>query len=158
MERRRFLALTGALTTTTLAGCAGDEATDTDSGNVDTTSGGGGDTTPATEATQTPPPTTTAAPETTQSGGALKLLTHDTYEKEYTQGVKGEAKNVSGSVLGYGEIKVVFLDSEGTQVGESLDNVTDLKAGRTWAFDCPYLGSDWSTVANYEIEASDSPF
>jgi len=75
-----------------------------------------------------------------------------------TNGVEGVAQNTADDVIDYAEIRVVFLDVEGVQVGEGLDNVTELAAGRKFEFDCMFTGDDWSAVSDYEIEASDSPF
>ena len=48
----------------------------------------------------------------------------------------------------------MFLDADGTQIGEGLDNVSDLAAGREWQFECAYLDSDADQIEEYEIEVT----
>ena len=139
MQRRKYLATIGATVSgLALAGCseddgdsgggdAGGNSGDSDSGN----SGDGGNDQPD-----------------------MEILNHEFYEEEYSSGVRGTAVNNTDSELSYVEATATFLDSEGTQIGEGLDNVSDLAGGREWEFDCMFTGQDASRIEEYEIEVS----
>lgn len=158
MNRRRYLALTGTLATTALAGCTGETEEDTDSGSNDGGGGSDGDDSDSGGDDSGGSSDQTTAAEQEEDQPPVALVEHDTYEEEYSAGVKGVAENTTDEELGYAEVKVVFLDSDGVQLEEGLDNATDVAAGRQFRFDCIYLGDDFSEVADYEITASDSPF
>ncbi|MUV90388.1 hypothetical protein GJ629_11150 [Halapricum sp. CBA1109] len=85
----------------------------------------------------------------------MEILDHSFYQEEFTSGVRGTAVNNTDGELSYVEANATFLDADGTQIGEGLDNVTDLAAGREWEFDCMFLGDDPSRIAEYEIEVSE---
>jgi hypothetical protein len=53
---------------------------------------------------------------------------------------------------------VFFLDSEGVQIGESLDNTTDLAADRIWEFDAMFFEDDPTRVDTYEINTEVSDY
>jgi len=83
----------------------------------------------------------------------IEILEHEWYhDGQFDAGVRGEAENVSGEELSYVEISAFLLDGDGVQVGETLDNTTDLAAGRVWAFDAVLLDGDPEVVENYEIK------
>jgi hypothetical protein len=144
MNRRQYL--TTAVTAVggvALAGCS--EEGDADEGNANGGDPGNGDTGGG------------------NSGGGdtggddqpdVEIQSHEFYEEQFSAGVRGTAQNTTDRELSYVEAEAVFLDSEGTQIGEGLDNVSDLAAGRTWEFDCMFLGEDASRIASYEIEVS----
>ena len=140
MNRRQCLTLTAALAAGSLAGCTG-SADAPASSNAGADSSGDADTTATKTATPKP------------KAEDVEILSHEPYTEEYGGfGVRGEAKNVSGGTLSYVAIETVFLDAEGTQVAEGLDNVTELAADRTWAFDSMAMSTiDPSTVDSYEI-------
>jgi hypothetical protein len=80
------------------------------------------------------------------------------YEEDMSQGVRGEITNTSDGTLSYVEIQALLYDSEGTRLGEALDNVSDLGGGETYAFDAVSLltGDKADSVASYELNVSDS--
>lgn len=140
MHRRKLLKMGAAGLAVSVAGCSGDDGSGGDSGGGDANNGGGsGD---------------------GGSGGAqgpndVELLEHEFAEQDFGVAVKGRAENVSGGELSYVEAEAVFLDADGVQIGEGLDNVTDLADGRVWEFDCMYLGdADASEIDEYEIGVS----
>ena len=59
------------------------------------------------------------------------------------------AKNVADEMLSYAEVSVVFLDEDGQQLGDNIDNTSDLAPGREWQFELPYLGE--GDFASYEL-------
>jgi len=142
LNRRRYLTMaTATITTLTLAGCSEDEG-DSGGGDANGNSGDSG-----------------SGDSNNGNGGSndqpdVEILNHEFYEDEFTVGVRGTAVNNTDSELGYVEAEAVFLDSEGTQIGEGLDNVTDLAAGREWEFDCMFTGQDESRIDSYEIDVS----
>lgn len=79
----------------------------------------------------------------------LEIVSSERYTEEYSEGVRGVARNVSEEVLAYAEVSAVFLDSDGAQVGDGIDNTSDLQPGRKWRFDCSYLGD--ADFSGYEL-------
>lgn len=151
MDRRTFIVTAGgAVVSMGLAGCGSDsEPSDTSGGSADggnnsnkDTSGGtadGGDS------------------DGGDGGNSLEIVEDEFYEEDFSAGVKGTVKNNSDSEIGYVGVQAEFLDSEGTRVGEGMDNTTDLAAGQEWAFDC-MATTEASKIDDYKIEVSDSPF
>jgi hypothetical protein len=150
MQRRKYLVTIGTTVSgLALAGCSEDDGDsgggdadgnsgDSDSGNSgdggnnnDGNSGNGGNDQPDVE-----------------------ILNHEFYEEEFQSGVQGTAKNNTDSELSYVEATATFLDADGTQIGEGLDNVSDLAGGREWEFDCLFTGDDASRIEEYEVEVS----
>lgn len=86
----------------------------------------------------------------------VKILSDKLEEGDMSSKVVGEVKNTSGKKQSYVGVEVKFKDSEGTRVGEGLDNTTDLPAGETWAFEAAYLGQE--SIDSYTIKASTSAF
>lgn len=86
----------------------------------------------------------------------VKLLSDELVEEDMSTKVVGEVKNTSGNKQSYVGVEVKFKNSEGTRVGEGLDNTTELPAGQTWAFEAMYLGEE--SVESYTIKASTSSF
>lgn len=80
------------------------------------------------------------------------------YSEDMSSGVRGEVTNTSDSSISYTGIQVKFYDSEGTRLGETLDNASDLGAGKTYAFDAVSLltGDKLDSIASYTITVSDS--
>lgn len=141
LNRRRYLTtVTATLSTLALAGCSEDEG---DSGGGDA-NGNGGD--------------SGSGDNNDGNGGGnqpdVEILSHEFYEEEFSAGVRGTAVNNTDSELSYVEAEVVFLDEDGTQIGEGMDNVSELAAGREWEFDCMFLGDDSSRIDTYEIDLS----
>jgi hypothetical protein len=149
LNRRRYLATIGTTASAlALAGCSEDEG-DSGGGDADSNSGdssnGNSD--------------NSGGDSNSGDGGGndqpdVEILEHEFYEEEFSAGVRGTAVNNTDSELSYVEAEAVFLDESGTQIGDGLDNVNDLAAGREWEFDCMFLGDDASRIAEYEIEVS----
>lgn len=156
MNRREFTkAALGASTLgiTALAGCTSDEPDDADTGDT-------GDSDTATQDTGSAGTSNSqeTQEQTEEASGGLKIKNHEWYEEDYSAGVRGTAVNNTGDELGYVGVEVIFLDADGAQLENGLDNTTDLPDGREWKFDAMFLGSDSSVVEDYEIEISDSAF
>ena len=64
----------------------------------------------------------------------------------YNSYIEGVLKNVSGSTISYLSISFEFWDQDGNIVDTGLDNVTDLKDGRTWRF---RVGATDERIAKY---------
>lgn len=137
INRRRYILTSSAVIgSLALSGCSGDDPSDTAEGNPESNNGGS---------------------EGGNSGNEqseVEILEHSFYEEQFTSGVIGTARNNTDNELNYVEVNAVFLDGEGTQIGEGLDNVSELAAGRTWEFDCMFLGENSGRIEQYEIEAS----
>jgi len=156
MQRRKYLVALGTTASTlALAGCTSDDGGDSSGGDAngdssdsssDSDNSGNGD--------------DGGDSDGGNSGNGdterpdVEILSDEFYEEEFTAGVRGTAVNNTDRELSYVEATAVFLDSEGTQIGEGLDNVSDLAAGREWEFDCLFTGSDSSRIDTYEIEVS----
>ena len=151
MQRRKYLVTIGATVSgLALAGCSEDDGGDSSGGDADGNSGDsdsgnsgdGGNNNDGNSG----------------NGGNdqpdVEILNHEFYEEEFQSGVRGTAKNNTDSELSYVEASAVFLDADGTQIGEGLDNVSDLAAGREWQFECAYLDSDADQIEEYEIEVT----
>lgn len=143
MQRRKYLAAIGATVSgLTLAGCSEGDSGDSGSGNVNDNGGdnSGGDSNSGNSGSNDQPD--------------VELLDHEFYEEDFSSGVRGTAVNNTDSELSYVEANATFFDSEGTRIGDGVDNVTDLAGGREWAFDCLFLGEDASSIEEYEIEVT----
>jgi hypothetical protein len=146
-----------------ISGCSADES-DTDTGDVGGNGNGDADTDTDTDTDTGGNGNGDADTDTdtdTDTGGNgngdqpdFEILEHTFFQEQYSEGVRGTARNNTDSEFGYAEVEVVFLDDSGTQIGDGLDNVTDLAADRSWEFECLFLGDDASRIDSYEIEAS----
>lgn len=91
------------------------------------------------------------------SGGApaqdekLDIISDEWYREDYSAGVRGTAKNVSGENLSYISIKVKFYDGNEALIESSLDNINDLGPGEKWRFDVVYPNTDAEKVSAYKI-------
>lgn len=151
MNRRKVLLSSGVALSTALAGCGESDSSDRetgdpngsdDSSNGGDDSGNGGDDSGNVNNTSE------------SEENLVELLDHEWYEEEYNSGVRGQLENVSGETLDYVEVSVYFIDDEGVQFEESIDNTSDLAADRVWEFDAMFLGNDSSRVDTYEVETS----
>ena len=158
MHRRQYLSAAAGGATLLLAGCVGQEESDREEGSTggngdDGSSDNGSDGDDLEEGS-------TGGNEddgSSDNGGGgddpIELLEHEWYmEGQYDAGVRGQAENVSGEELSYVEISVFFLDDEGVQVADSLDNTTDLASGRVWQFDAMLFDGEPTVVEDYEIK------
>lgn len=80
------------------------------------------------------------------------------YSADMSTGVRGEVTNTTDSAISYTEISVKFYNGEGTRLGEGLDNVSDLGAGKTYAFDAISMltAEKADAIENYTITVTDS--
>jgi dipeptidyl aminopeptidase/acylaminoacyl peptidase len=142
MNRREYLVGAGGVASSMLlAGCSSEEESNRQDGDANNGGGSGGGNGDANQ-------------DTTQSGKSVEILNHEWYEEDFSSGVRGTIENLTDNELSYVEVKAYFLDSEGTQIGEGLDNFSDLAGGRKAEFECVFLGDDASRVDSYEIETS----
>jgi hypothetical protein len=145
MQRRTLLATTGTVLTAAIAGCGSSDTSNREEGSTDdgsTEDDGSGE----------------GSADGSESEQQIELLNHEFYEDDFSSGVRGTLENVSGEVLSYVEVQVYFLDSEGTQIGEGLDNTSDLAEGRRWEFEAAYLDTDPERIDTYEIETDVTSF
>ncbi|WP_254864460.1 FxLYD domain-containing protein [Halovivax gelatinilyticus] len=144
MQRRTLLAVVGG-SIPALAGCVSEESSDRESGSGDDGAGGGGD--------------DDSSESDDDDGGngdeALQFVEHEWYNNgPYDAGVTGQLENTSGEELSYVEVTVYFLDEDGVQIADWIDNTMDLAADRVWEFDVMYMDDDPYRVDDYEIEWS----
>lgn len=157
MQRRTLLTTGTAILTTTLAGCSDDSDSDPDSqatpnDNNDSSNDSGGSTPEATDApTGTPEQSAEAEREAIGYPSEyieVRDVSWNPPEDEYSgPSVTGIAENVSGEELSYVEVQIQAFNSEDTQIGEALDNVTDLRSDKSWQFDCGFYDVEESDVA-----------
>jgi len=143
LNRRRYLATIGTTASAlALAGCSEDDSGDSGGGDAN---GDGGD-------------SDNGNNDNSGNGGNdqpdVEILNHEFYEEEFSSGVRGTAVNNTDSELSYVEATATFLDADGTQIGEGLDNVSDLAGGREWEFDCMFTGQDAGRIEEYEVEVT----
>lgn len=164
MRRRTYLTLAGTTLTAALAGCT-EESDERESGGTDGSDNTETDTEPEDDNTDDDSETETDSEggedETADDGSGdgddsddpVEILEHEWYNNgQFDVGVTGQVENISGEELTYVGVEVYFLDEEGVQFEEGLDNTTDLADGRIWEFDAGYLGDDPQRVDEYEIE------
>jgi len=126
-----------------LAGCSGEESEDSASGSNDNSgsnSNSNGDSDSGSNS------------NSNDDKQEVKIVEHDTYEKEFESGVKGKVKNVSDSTLDYVEVEVKFYDKDGNRLGDNFTNVEELGAGKTWEFKLMFL--DDGEFADYKLTAT----
>lgn len=68
--------------------------------------------------------------------------------------VTGVVENVSGETLSYVEIRVTAYGEDGEQLGDALDDTTDLGDGETWAFDCELWDTEAGNVESWTGEVT----
>lgn len=169
MDRRTFLALTGAGLT---AGCVGGDGEATtgepSTGAESTTSaGGGGSTTGTTGTAGSTEQTTTGSgstPEGTDAGTASDLGKGVTLEEhrlrvegsdaEAPVGVLATVANGRDAHSGRITLEASFRDDGGAVLGTTESTVADLAPVETWAAYVPYGGDDPGAVASYELTGS----
>lgn len=150
MHRRQYLttiaATTGALA---LAGCSESESGDFEEGNGDGNGNSGDD-------------TTSGGDGGGGSSNDVELVSHEMVREDEggpaeSVKVEGEAENVSGGELSYAEVDVKFYE-EDTLAESFLNNINNLGAGETWAFEVqfPGIGEDAAAITDYEIRAGTS--
>ncbi len=156
MRRRYFIAAIGSTSTLAVAGC-GSQESDRQEGSAD--DGGGSESESGSADDSSSETESSSADDGSEQEQLVELLDHSFYnEGQFDIGVSGTLENVSGEELSYVEVDVFFLDSEGTQIGEGLDNTSDLAAGRAWEFDATYLGEEGDRIETYEIETEVTNF
>lgn len=87
----------------------------------------------------------------------LRVVEHELVAGDLFATVEGVLVNETGSELGYVEVSATFYDADGNRIGQSFANTTDLAAGEQWAFTIQ-SAQEPGSIANYELEVSDSPF
>ena len=75
---------------------------------------------------------------TTQSKPDLEVLDVSSTNDGYVRYATGHIKNNTDHDYSYVQVEISLYSGE-TQVGSTLDNVTNLKAGATWEFSAPIL-------------------
>ena len=161
MQRRTLLTTGSALLTTAIAGCSGDggngnggdadaQATPEDTENSNDTGGSSDETE---ESTPTGTPEQKAEPEREAVGYPSDYIeVHDVSwnspENDYSGPfVEGVADNVSGEELSYVEVQIQAFNSDDTQIGEAMDNTSDLRAEKSWQFKCEFFDVDEDEIA-----------
>ncbi|WP_050031461.1 FxLYD domain-containing protein [Natrinema altunense] len=154
LNRRRYLGSLGTTAITlALAGCTSDES-DSDEGNANGNSGDSDTSDSGNNNGDNNGGDTNSGDNGDDNQSDVEILDHEFYEEEFQSGVRGTAINNADRELSYVEATATFLDADGTQIGEGLDNVNDLAAGREWEFDCMYTSQDASRIEEYEVEVS----
>lgn len=148
MRRRQFVALTGSTGIAALPGCSEGSDDDPDS-QATPDDDGGDDGSGSSSPEETEEPTGTPEQEAEAEREAIGypseyIEIHDVSwnppEDEYSgPSVTGIADNVSGEELSYVEVQIQAFDENDTQIGEALDNVSDLRADKSWQFECNFF-------------------
>lgn len=82
-----------------------------------------------------------AAARTEPSGPDLEVTSDEGVRERGAMHVKGTVVNRTSRTCGYVQVQVTLL-KDGVVVGSTLDNVTNLGPGETWAFDAVSLNDD----------------
>ena len=155
MHRRQYLAAVGTATTLATAGCgessdgSDDAATPDDDSNNDP---------PESDAESQPndsdeTPEQEAELERNSVGFPSDYLdVHDVEmqapENDYSgPSVTGVADNVSGQELNYVEVSIQAFNDNDEQIGDALDNTSDLREGKSWRFEAELFDVDDSEMA-----------
>lgn len=65
----------------------------------------------------------------------LQVVSYQSEQGQYgNQFVTGRVRNNSGHAYRYAQVEITLLDEAGNVVGSTIDNVTNLRAGKTWRF------------------------
>ncbi|MFC5970045.1 FxLYD domain-containing protein [Halomarina salina] len=170
MNRRRYLALTGALTTTVLAGCSGgggsggttDGGADTADSTTQASSGTENDIATEqvteTETIQSETETTTEeAPETESGAASLDIGDKEEIsvntEGDIASAVGGAPVTNSGSTsTGELTVSATFFDGNGDELTTETHTIAALPAGKTWYSFVILIGEDAEAAEDYELE------
>lgn len=88
----------------------------------------------------------------------LEVLSVETSEGMFGKKVTGVIQNVSGTELGYAQVKIVGFTKNNVQVAEWFDNTTSFPAGGKWKFTVTLTTtSDNTSVAYWKGKAGTSP-
>lgn len=68
--------------------------------------------------------------------------------------VTGVVENVSGEALSYVEVRVTAYGEDDEQLGDALDDTTDLGDGETWEFNCELWDTDPEAVESWTGEVA----
>jgi len=128
-NRREFLTGVATVGTITIAGCAGDDEETT----VEGENGGNG------------------------GGEGLVIEEHELVEDDFSVQIEGILLNDTGEEQSYIEIRSTVYDEDGVRIDDFFTNTTDVPDGERWRFEVAVL-EDAEDVADYELEASTSPF
>jgi hypothetical protein len=98
----------------------------------------------------------TTAPSTTETPTQNPAETHvlaalaqakstlHTTSDGFCQYIEGDITNNTGQMIGYGSISFNLFDKEGRQIGSTLDNCVNLKAGTIWHFKALIFENNWT--------------
>lgn len=86
-------------------------------------------------------------------GGNLVIESHRGFTSRYGNvGVRGTAVNEGDGEISYTQIEAKFYNARDTRIGSGMDNINGLGPGRTWEFECLYMGMDGDRVDSYKLE------
>lgn len=162
MRRRTILAIAANTGLVAIAGCGessdgSDEAATPDEQTTPEDEGGGDD--GGDESTDETPNETEGTPETQgelerESVGypseyiEVRDVAYNEPEDEYSgPTITGVADNVSGEELSYVEVQIQAFNENDEQIGDALDNTTDLREGKSWRFECEFWDVEESEMA-----------
>jgi cobalamin biosynthesis protein CobT len=175
VQRRKFLLATGTVTTTVLAGCAGDtddeggdngeakaaeedeNGEEEDDGEADANGEDENDEEEEDEEEEVDPDEALEDDDVESTVDGLEILEHELVEEEFSVAVEGVVANNTGDELGYVEVGVVAYNDEGQRIDDSFTNTTDLPDGEEWAFEV-LLTEDAEDIDEYSIAVTDSAF
>ncbi len=81
----------------------------------------------------------------------LTLLSWETKTVGSSTSVVGKIKNQGKNAVSYAQITFIVYDAAGNQIGTALDNINNLEAGATWAFDAVVFEDNVAKVKLGEI-------
>lgn len=150
LDRRTVLKTSAAaLSGVALAGCSGeDDGADSASGSNDNANDDGADSDSGGK----------DSGEQEEDTPDVTILEHELVESDLGDAhVEGKVKNTSGEEQSYVGIEAKFFNEAGERVGDGMDNADDVGDGRVVNFEV-ISTVDYAEVAEYELEASTSPF
>lgn len=87
----------------------------------------------------------------------LELLDSEMQVGENEVVVTGEIENTSGEIQNYVAATAKIYDEDGLVLGDNFTNVSDLRAGETWAFEVSWHGRDRvDRAASHEVLTADT--
>ena len=80
--------------------------------------------------------------------GKLEVFDLDSKSDDFASYIVGKVKNHSNQNYSYVQVEFNLYDNNGNQVGSTIDNIMNLRAGGTWSFEAMIFED---SVTRYEL-------
>lgn len=149
MDRRKFIAMSGAATAVSLVGCMGSDnenrnESDEDGELEEATENGG----------------RTEGDELLEGGVSdiegLEILEYEFTEEDSSTRLEGIVVNNTGRDLDYVEVAIGLYNENGQRTGDSFTNIANLPNGEEWVFETR-LSETITDIDEYRIVVVDRP-